>query len=221
MPARCRSGSAAAAACRSARARPAACRGSAACGRISKYSSTRSCSTDGANGRNDSRNLIFRFITDCISRAAGVAQDAAAAQGPRAELHAALQPADDLLRGDQLGDAVAQLVFVVRAGGTWRPGRRGTRGSRRSEKRGPEQRAALLRPAGRRCAGCPSSWCQMNRAAPSAPPASPAAGWIQMSSNGPFAQDAAVGHAVQRHAAGQAQVASGRSARGRAGPCGA
>ncbi len=35
-------------------------------GRISKYSSARSCSTDGANGRNDSRNLILRFITDCI-----------------------------------------------------------------------------------------------------------------------------------------------------------
>ena len=37
-------------------------------GRISKKSATRSRSTDGANGRNDSRNLILRFITDCMSR---------------------------------------------------------------------------------------------------------------------------------------------------------
>ena len=46
----------------------------------------------------------------------------------------------------------------------------------------------------------------MNSAAPSAPPASPAAGWIQMSSNGSFAQQPAVGDAIQRHAAGQHQV---------------
>ena len=38
-------------------------------------------------------------------------------------------------------------------------------------------------PPGRR--GFSRSWCQTNRAAPSAPPASPAAGWIQRSSNAP------------------------------------
>ena len=46
----------------------------------------------------------------------------------------------------------------------------------------------------------------MNKATPSAPPASPAAGWIQMSLERTLAQEAAVGHAVQRHAARQAQV---------------
>ena len=35
---------------------------------MSKYSPARSRSTTGAKGRNDSRNLIFRFISDCISR---------------------------------------------------------------------------------------------------------------------------------------------------------
>ena len=38
---------------------------------------------------------------------------------------------------------------------------------------------------GRGVRGLSSSWCQTNSAAPSAPPASPAAGWIQISSNGP------------------------------------
>jgi len=37
----------------------------------SKYSDACSRSTDGANGRNDSRNLILRFKTDCISRDRG------------------------------------------------------------------------------------------------------------------------------------------------------
>ena len=47
------------------------------------------------------------------------------------------------------------------------------------------EKAALLesRPFGDR--GRSRSWCQTNRAAPRAPPASPAAGWIQMFSNGP------------------------------------
>ncbi len=48
-------------------------------------------------------------------------------------------------------------------------------------------------------------------AAPSAPPASPAAGWIQMSLEAAVAQQLAVGDAVERHAAGQAEIASRRS----------
>ncbi len=44
------------------------------------------------------------------------------------------------------------------------------------------------------------------RAAPRAPPASPAAGWTQTFFEGAFAQDLAVGDAIEGHAAGQAEV---------------
>ena len=45
----------------------------------------------------------------------GIAQDAARAQGPRAELHAALEPADDLAVGQQPGDVLEQLGLVGEA----------------------------------------------------------------------------------------------------------
>ena len=53
-------------------------------GRISKYSSTSSRSTAGANGRNDSRNLIFTFIVACIlrERASPRIERAPSARGP-------------------------------------------------------------------------------------------------------------------------------------------
>ena len=70
--------------------------GDGSCGRVSKNSSTRSSSTDGANGRKDSRNLIRTFIADCICGLRASPRDAAAAECSRAELHAALHPADDV-----------------------------------------------------------------------------------------------------------------------------
>ena len=57
----------------------------------------------------------------------------------------------------------------------------------------------------------------MNSAAPRAPPASPAAGWIQISLERAFAKEAPVADAVERDAAGQAEVLHARSARGRDG----
>src|SRR5439155_253323 len=50
----------------------------------SKYSPTCSRRTDGANGRNDSRNLILRFITDCIAgdRASAMIDRPPSARGP-------------------------------------------------------------------------------------------------------------------------------------------
>ena len=44
--------------------------------------------------------------------AAGVAEDAAGAQGARAELHPPLKPADHLLARDQLSDLVAHVIVV-------------------------------------------------------------------------------------------------------------
>ena len=108
-----------------------------------------------------------------------------APEGARAELHPALEPADDLALGEQRR----------RRGRAARPRRRSAGTARRCRSRnratslGREARARAGCPAGRRGrragAGLSSSWCQTNSAAPSAPPASPAAGWIQMSSNGP------------------------------------
>src|SRR5918999_1522168 len=51
---------------------------------MSKYSATRSLSTTGANGRNDSRNLIFKFIVDCSEglRASPMMLRAPSARGP-------------------------------------------------------------------------------------------------------------------------------------------
>ena len=50
----------------------------------SNHSATCSRSTAGANGRNDSRNLIFRFITDCIfgDRASPMIERPPSARGP-------------------------------------------------------------------------------------------------------------------------------------------
>ena len=62
---------------------------------------------------------------------------------------------------------------------------RGIARSRASENRGPRSEPRWLSRRPRRCARWPSSWCQTKSAAPSAPPASPAAGWIQICSNGP------------------------------------
>ena len=74
-----------------------------------------------------------------------------------------------------------------------------------------ERRARGTRPScaslpGVTARGCLQCRCQMSCATPSAPPASPAAGWIQSSLERTLAQQPAVADAVERHAAGQAQV---------------
>ena len=50
----------------------------------SNHEATCSRSTAGANGRNDSRNLIFRFIIDCMrgERASPMIERAPSARGP-------------------------------------------------------------------------------------------------------------------------------------------
>ncbi len=85
--------------------------------------------------------------------------------------------------------------------------RRGTRGSAPRGNSGPEVRAAACRrvPSARR-ARSSSPRSRRRAAAPSAPPASPAAGWIQMSSKMPLAQQPPVGDAVERHAAREAEL---------------
>ena len=67
---------------RAARRRPAACRGCRRRARTTRATCSRS--TAGANGRNDSRNLIFRFITDCIfgDRASPMIERPPSARGP-------------------------------------------------------------------------------------------------------------------------------------------
>ena len=65
-----------------ARRRPAACTGCRRRARTTRATCSRS--TAGANGRNDSRNLIFRFITDCIfgDRASPMIERPPSARGP-------------------------------------------------------------------------------------------------------------------------------------------
>ena len=105
---------------RRAPARSAACRASRRRARSSRR--TRSRSTLGANGRNDSRNLILRFICRLHRRRARVAEDAARAERARAELHAPLEPADDVAGGEQSrGGARAIRRIGAKTGGRARP----------------------------------------------------------------------------------------------------
>ena len=65
------------------------------------------------SSRNDSRNLIFRFMTDCIFGLRGsprIGRDPSASQP---ELHPPLKPSDHLLVGDHPGHAVAQRAVVA------------------------------------------------------------------------------------------------------------
>ena len=75
---------------------------------------TSSRSTEGANGRNDSRYLTFRLRSLLHRRRAGIAEDRAAAQRARAELHAALEPADRLAVGQRLGADIRSFSVVGR-----------------------------------------------------------------------------------------------------------
>ncbi len=67
---------------------------------------------DGANGRNGSRCLMRALRMSFMSRAARVGDDRAVAERARAELHAALEPADDVARRDPLGDGREERVVV-------------------------------------------------------------------------------------------------------------
>ena len=78
----------------------------------SNHSATASSSTEGANGRNDSRRLILALRMRLHVGAARIADDRAVAERARAPFHAALKPADDLAVGDRRGRAPAQLCLV-------------------------------------------------------------------------------------------------------------
>ena len=111
---------------------------------------------------------------------ARVGDDRAVAERARAELHPALEPADDVAGGDPLRD-VRERARRRRAARASRPGApRAPRRTRSSAYAGPqyacsidERRAAARAPGARR-----------GSAAPTAIPESPAAGWTKTSSNG-------------------------------------
>ena len=104
----------------------------------------------------------------------GIAQDAPGAEGARPKLHAPLEPANDLLC-QFLGNAVIQLriaqTHIRRIFGLEKLLNLGVA-------KGWPQEGALhpIPPAGWARRGCSSNWCQAASAAPTAPPASPAAG---------------------------------------------
>ena len=88
------------------RRRRAACTGCRGRARTSRRTCSRS--TAGANGRNDSRNLIFRFITDCIfgERASPMIERPPSARGPNS-MRPWTRPID-LAVGEQRGDALGE-----------------------------------------------------------------------------------------------------------------
>ena len=79
---------------------------------MSKYSDTRSASTAGANGRKDSRYLIFRFITDCIFVLRGSPIIETGPKRPRAKLHSALDPTDDFPFLKEPRESIHQLIVI-------------------------------------------------------------------------------------------------------------
>ncbi len=119
-------------------------------------------------------------------RRARIAEDRARPERARAELHAALHPADRLRRAA----SAAAVCSITSASSTPSRNARPHRSSRRSmslcAEVGPEIGArhpvAIARRVSR---GLPRNRCQAASAAPSAPPASPAAGWTQIFSNVP------------------------------------
>src|SRR5215203_1809535 len=67
-------------------------------GSMSKYLLAWSSSTAGANGRNDSRYLILRFMIDCV------ADERPVTERTRPELHPPLEESDDVAVGDRPRD---------------------------------------------------------------------------------------------------------------------
>jgi hypothetical protein len=164
----------------SPRRRPAACRG---CRRRSRTTRRHVLAQhDGANGRNDSRYLTLRLSTFCIV-------------GERGRRGSSGRPA----RADRTpcGPGTSPRPChrpARRRGRRWPSSSAAPRTSRRRPSGAPRCRparrraqvGALHRVARRHtCAAGPSAGGSPTSAAPSAPPASPAAGWIQMFSNVP------------------------------------
>ena len=129
------------------------------------------------------------FMSRLHPRAPRVAEDAARAERARAELHAAVEPADDLrlaraarpraperADGSSFSYTIARLLEEASRSRRPRTPGRDTR---------PSSRRAAAVAAARTCRGCLKWRCQISCATPSAPPASPAAGWIQSCLNGP------------------------------------
>ena len=137
-------------------------------------------------------------------RRAGIAQDAARAQGPGAELHPALEPADDLAVGQQGGDVVEQLALVGEplAGCAVRgQGPLDLVGREARAEEAPLLGVVAVGPAGVVQELMPDEQGRAQRAAGIAgrrldPEVVEVA----------LAEQPAVGHAVERHAAGQDQV---------------
>ena len=102
--------------------------------------------------------------------AARVDDDRAVAERARAELHPALEPADDVALGDPLGDGGEELVVVEPLGS--KPAARIAASHSASSYSGPVYACSITKPR-----SLPSSWFQTWYAAPTAIPESPAAGW--------------------------------------------
>ena len=157
----------------------------------------RSARTAGANGRKASRFLTRALMRSRMLRVARVGQDRAAAERARPELHAAVKPADDLAA--RPGARRSLAAAPLRGRGS--PGRgpalakQGAR-CRRPANAGP--RIDVPQRRGVRPLPVRRTWTRA--AAPSAPPASPAAGWTNSRSKRALPDDAAVGDAVERHA---------------------
>jgi hypothetical protein len=156
----------------------------------SNHSATCSRNTAGANGRNDSRNLILRFITACIfgDRASPMIDRAPSARGPNS-----IRPCS---KPTTFASAIAAATSAATPAGSTRrathPPLRAAAAMSVSEKRGPRNDplmpSAYLGVCGLGAVRCQSPAasgltrglfkcrCHKLIATPSAPPASPAAG---------------------------------------------
>ena len=181
---------------------------------ISNHSEALSASTEGANGPEALAELDLHVERVAHLRVARVGQDAAAAERARAELHAALEPADHVALGDELrrrlhAARVASSVLY------WRPRRPGTA-------------LDLVRPCtrarGTRASSAGPRGCFCERVVevvgrlPPRRPRRPAAGCTKRFFIGRLADHAAVGHAVEGDAARHAEVRRGPSPCGCSGP---
>ena len=105
---------------------------------------------------------------------ARVAQYAPRPEGARAELGAPMEPPHDLPLRQQVRYAIEQRALVAES--LVRRALRGDEGVDLVGRVRRSQPAGMLRITVAGGRGLSSSWCQTNNAAPSAPPASPAAG---------------------------------------------
>ena len=171
---------------------------------MSNQSATSSRSTEGANGRKLSRYLILRLRFCCISASAG----RPGSTGRRA-------PAGRTPCGPGTSPPPAGRPRLARSSRSWRL-RRGRKARARLGQPPLRSRAArstgrdMSPPCRRRVrdlAGLTLMKMYERQAPrPTAPPASPAAGWIQMLFETAVAKHLAVGDAIQRDAACQAQL---------------